>query len=271
MTSLILSLLLVHFDEDILAIVFNSDRCIAVFIGSERDCHGTLRAPRNFSNQGSLENRNQSVTYFLKKSRSGWNPAGRTLSGLYSCWNQLIKHKTTILLQLTPLSMRRVVMCGWWMKKCWEQCWLSSYLTYILILSVTGQNDCVCNINKEHTHHFCFLFPKFQPLSFWTLFSKPSLVAVLSIQLSEPKQWSPDPTSLSTHTHPQREGGKGERETEREKESEREYLVWAEVVPEICGFVVLHVAQMMVRVVHDEEIRHDRHDLCQLQFWQLNL
>ena len=60
----------------------------------------------------------------------------------------------SIVVSLTPLSIRSVVMWGWWIKKCCEQCWLSSYFTYIRIESVTGQKDCVCR-KKYHCWNVC--------------------------------------------------------------------------------------------------------------------
>ena len=48
-------------------------------------------------------------------------------------------------------------------------------------------------------------------------------------------------------------------------------LVGADVQPQVSLLVLLHVAQTVRRVVHDEEVRDDRHDLGELQARQRDL
>ncbi len=49
------------------------------------------------------------------------------------------------------------------------------------------------------------------------------------------------------------------------------HLVRPEVEPEIGRLVVLHEAQLVVRAVHHQEVRHDGHDFRQPQLRQLDL
>ena len=49
------------------------------------------------------------------------------------------------------------------------------------------------------------------------------------------------------------------------------YLMRSEVEPEVRGLIILHVSQVMVSIVHHQEVRHGRHYLCQFQPGQLDL
>ena len=49
------------------------------------------------------------------------------------------------------------------------------------------------------------------------------------------------------------------------------YLMRSEVEPEVRGLIILHVSQVMVSIVNHQEVRHDRHYLCQFQPGQLDL